>query len=58
MIPLDFLLEFIGELKDELQRPLIVKYSDKADSSLQSLKKKLDNSIRTKQHLKLTQSGL
>ena len=58
VISLCLLPEFIGELKDELQRPLIVKYSDKADSSLQSLKKKLDNSIRTKQHLKLTQSGL
>jgi len=58
MIPLDFLLEFIGELKDELKRPLVVKYSDNADSPLQSLEQKLENSIGIKQHLKLTESGL
>ena len=58
LIPLYFLPEFIGELKDELKRPLVVKYSDKTDSPLQSLEQKLENSIGIKQHLKLTQSGL
>jgi len=54
----NFLTEFIGELKNQSERPLVVKYSDKADIPLQSLKKKLDSNIRTKQHLKLPQSGL
>jgi len=53
-----FLPEFIGELKDESQRPLVVKYSDKVDSPLQNLEAKLNNEVRTQQHLKLTQSGL
>jgi len=35
-----------------------VKYSDKADSPLQNLEAKLNNEVRTQQHLKLTQSGL
>ena len=55
---LHYLPEFIGELKDEFQQPLVVKYADKADSPLQSLKTKLGTNIRIKQHLKLTQSGL
>ena len=50
-----FLPEFIGELKDEFQRALVVKYSDKADSPLRSLERRLDNKIRIKQQLKLTQ---
>ena len=50
-----FLTEFIGELKDQFQRQLVVKYSAKADSPLQSLEKQLDNNIRIKQQLKLTQ---
>ena len=58
VISLHFLPEFIVELKDEFQRSLVVKYSDKADSPLQTIEKKLDNKIRTKQHLKLTQSRL
>jgi len=57
-ISLSFLPEFIGELKDQCQRPLVVRYSDRADSPLQSLAQKFDNNIRIKQHLKLTQSGL
>ena len=44
MISLHFLPEFIGELKDKLKRPLVVKYSDKADSPLQDLEQKLENS--------------
>jgi len=58
VISLHFLPEFIVKLKDGFQRPLVVKYSDKADSPLQTIEKKLDNKIRTKQHLKLTQSRL
>jgi len=58
VISLHFLPEFIGELKDELKQPFVVKYSDKADSPLQSIKNKLDNNIGIQQHLKLTQSGL
>ena len=34
-----FLTEFIGELKNQFQRQLVVKYSDKADSPLQSIEK-------------------
>ena len=52
-----FLTEFIGELKDEFQRSFVVKYSDKANSPLKNVEKKLDNKVRTQQHLKLTQSG-
>ena len=50
-----FLTEFIGELKDQFQRQLVVKYSAKADSPLQTIEKQLDNNIRIKQQLKLTQ---
>jgi len=57
-ISLHFLTEFIGELKDGFQRPLVVNYSDKADNPLQILEEKLDKRVRTQQHLKLTQSGL
>ena len=53
-----FLPEFIGELKNESQRPLVVKYTDKVDSPLQNLEAKLNNEVRTQQHLKLTQSRL
>ena len=42
------LTEFIGELKDQFQWQLVVKYSDKADGPLQSIEKQLDNSIRIK----------
>jgi len=55
---LHFLLEFIGELTDRFQRPLVVMYSDKADSPLHKLEQKLDNKTRVQQHLKLTHSGL
>jgi len=58
VISLHFLPGFIAEFKGEFQRPLFVKYSGKADSPLQSIEKKLDNKIRTKQRLTLTQSGL
>jgi len=58
VISLHFLPEFIGELKDKLKRPLVVKYSDKADAPLQDLEQKLENSTGIKQHLKLTESGL
>ena len=58
VISLHLLQEFIGELKDELKRPLVVKYSDKEDSPLQSLEQKLENNVKIKQHLKLTDSGL
>jgi len=58
LISSHFLSEFIGELKDQFQRPLVVKYSDKVDSPVQSLAKKLDNNIGIKQHLKLTRNGL
>ena len=50
-----FLTEFVGELEDKFQRQLVVKYSDRADSPLQSLEKQLDNNIRIKQYLKLIQ---
>ena len=49
------LTEFIGELENQFQRQLVVKYSDKADSPLQSIEKQLDNNIRIKQQLTLTQ---
>ena len=55
VISLYFLTEFIGELKNQFQRQLVVRYSDKADSPLQSIEKQLDNNIRIKQQLKLTQ---
>jgi len=58
VISLHFLPEFIGELKNELKRPLVVKYSDREDGPLQSLEQKLDDIIKIKQHLKLTQRGL
>jgi len=58
VISLHFLPEFIGELKDKLKRPLVVKYSDQADSPLQDLEQKLENNTGIKQHLKLTESGL
>ena len=61
LMSLHFLLGFIGELMDQFQRPLVVMYSDKADSPLEDyhkLEQKLDNKTRIQQHLKLTQSGL
>jgi len=47
---------FIGELDDKSPQSLIVKYADKADCPLKRLNGKIDNSIRGKQYLKLSQS--
>ena len=49
--------EFIGHLDDNFPQSLIIKYSDKTDSPLESVNGKLDNRIRGTQHLKLAQSG-
>jgi len=50
-----FLTEFIGELKNQFQQQLVIKYSDKADNPLQSIEKQLNNNTRIRQQLKLTQ---
>jgi len=57
LIWLQSISEFIGQLDDNFAQSLIVKYSDKADSPLESVSGKLDNRKRGAQHLKLTQSG-
>ena len=54
---LHLLLEFIATLDDVFSRPLIIKYSHQADVPLQTLKDGFDNSKRTEQSLRLTQSG-
>jgi len=54
---LHLLSEFIGIVDDTVLRPLIVKYSQNTNVTLQTLKDRLDNRKRTEQKLKLGQSG-
>jgi len=51
---LHLLSEFIGRLDDGFPRPLVVKYSHKADAPLQTLK---NNLKRTEQTLRLARNG-
>ena len=54
---LHLLSEFIGIVDDKVSRPLIVKYSQKTNAPLKTLKGRLYNRKRTEQKLKLGQSG-
>ena len=54
---LQLLSEFIGIVDDTVSRPLIVKYSQNTNVTLQTPKDRLDNKKRTEQKLKLGQSG-
>ena len=54
---LHLLSEFIGIVDDTVLRPLIVKYSQNTNVTLQTPKDRLDNKKRTEQKLKLGQSG-
>ena len=51
------LSELIVKLDDGFPQPLIVKYSHKADASLQTLKNKVDDSKTSGQTLRLAQNG-
>ena len=54
---LHLLSELVGIVDDQVSRPLIVKYSQKMNVPLQTLKHRFDNRKRTEQKLKLGQSG-
>ena len=54
---LHLLSELIGIVDDQVSRPLIVKYSQKMNVPLQTLKHRFDNRKRTEQKLKLGQNG-
>jgi len=53
---LHLLSELIGKVDDQISRPLVVKYSQKTNAPLRTLKYNFDNSSRTEQKLKLGQS--
>jgi len=53
---LHLLSELVGIVDDQVSRPLIVKYSQKMNVPLQTLKHRFDNRKRTEQKLKLGQS--
>ena len=53
---LHLLSEFIGIVDDTVSRPLVIKYSQKKNASLQTLKDNFDNKKRAEQKLKLGQS--
>jgi len=54
---LHLLSELIGIIDDQVSRPLIVKYSQKMNVPLQTLKHRFNNRKRTEQKLKLGQNG-
>ena len=54
---LHLLSELTGIVDDQVSRPLIVKYSQKTNVPLQTLKDKFNNRKRTEQKLKLGRSG-
>ena len=54
---LHLLSELIGTVDDQVSRPLIIKYSQKTNVPLRTLKHRFDNRKRTEQKLKLGQSG-
>ena len=53
---LHLLSELVGIVDDQVSRPLIIKYSQKMNVPLQTLKHRFDNRKRTEQKLKLGQS--